>query len=103
MNVNILGGVKVDFLRHETLADNVWSPLLDTVNRFFPIVLLGVTVICALYAGIIGLKYYLARNDDQKRGEMIALAKRGGITIAVIYAVFILLKILISVGLRSLI
>lgn len=91
----------MSLLKSESVVNNIISPLLATINAYFPKVLLVVTLICVLYAAFLGLKYYLVRNDAEKSKVKLALAKRGAVTVVIIYAVFITLKVILSMILKS--
>lgn len=88
----------MDFLKNETLVEKIIKPTAIAIKKYFPKAFLILTLFCLLYAGYIGLKYYLAyKTGDSKKIEVqMHLVKRGGITIAVMYIVFILIRVLFA-------
>lgn len=84
--------------KNERVVDNIIAPAAETIKSYFPTVLLILTLLCLAYAGFLGAKYYFVRNDEEKLAEHMILVKKGAITIAVMYLVFVILWIAVLIA-----
>ena len=90
----------MNILKNEQFVENVVTPALATIKGYFPKAFLILTVFCLLYAAYLGVRYYLAKKDEDKLAKEKILIKKGAISVVVMYVVLILIRIAFAVIVR---
>lgn len=83
-------------LKNQNVIDNIIKPAAVTIKAYFPKAFLILTLICLAYVGFLGAKYYFLRNEHKKLEIHKKLMKKGAMAIAVMYAAFIIIRIVFA-------
>ena len=66
------------------------------VSKYFPKAFLYLTILCIVYAAYLALRVYLARDDEEKKSEKLRMAKKGAVTVVIMYAALLVLKLIFN-------